>query len=89
MALLIRLLFLAVMVWFGYRLVRQIMGGNQPLPPGSAGNSTPGPAASPEPMQRCAHCGVHLPVGESTHSRGQVFCSESHRDAWLRDHPQV
>lgn len=86
MALLIRLLFLAVMVWLGYRLFRHLMGGGKALPPASGDD---GGTRPPEAMQRCAQCGVHLPVGESTHSRGQVFCSEAHRDAWLRDHPQA
>ena len=43
---------------------------------------------TPEVMQRCAQCGVHVPLGESTQSRGRVFCSEAHRDNWFRDNPQ-
>ena len=33
-----------------------------------------------EDMVRCAHCGVHLPKGESIQSDGQFFCSAEHRD---------
>lgn len=87
MALIIRLLFLAALVWLGYRLFRHLMGGGKALPPAPGGDDAT--TSTPETMQRCAQCGVHLPVGESTHSRGQVFCSEAHRDAWLRDHPQA
>ena len=34
-----------------------------------------------EDMVRCAHCGVHLPRGESVRADGQDFCSAEHRDA--------
>jgi len=42
----------------------------------------PGQAATAaEDMVRCAHCGVHLPKGESVEAGGQFFCSAEHRDA--------
>lgn len=78
MALIIRLLILAALAWFGYRLIRTWMAKKTELPP----HERP-----PEVMQRCAHCQVHVPAGESTQSRGLVFCSEDHRDAYFRDHP--
>jgi len=34
-----------------------------------------------EDMVRCAHCGVHLPRGESLRADGKDFCSAEHRDA--------
>lgn len=34
-----------------------------------------------EDMVRCAHCGVHLPRGESIQSGGKFYCSTEHRDA--------
>ncbi|MDZ4201283.1 MAG: PP0621 family protein [Gallionella sp.] len=34
-----------------------------------------------EDMVCCAHCGVHLPKGESVQSDGAFYCSASHRDA--------
>lgn len=37
-----------------------------------------------EDMVRCAHCGVHLPKGESVQSDGQFFCSTEHRDTHLK-----
>ena len=37
-----------------------------------------------ENMVRCAHCGVHLPEGESIQAEGRVFCSIEHRDAYRK-----
>lgn len=34
-----------------------------------------------EDMVQCAHCGVHLPSGESIRDGDRVFCSAAHRDA--------
>ena len=40
--------------------------------------------ATTDDMVRCAHCGVHLPKGESVESDGQFFCSAEHRDAYRK-----
>jgi len=37
-----------------------------------------------EDMVRCAHCGVHLPKGESILDDGRFFCSAEHRDAYRK-----
>lgn len=37
-----------------------------------------------EDMVRCAHCGVHLPKGESVQAGGHFFCGAEHRDAYLK-----
>ena len=37
-----------------------------------------------EDMVRCAHCGVHLPKGESVQADGRFFCSVEHRDAYRK-----
>ena len=37
-----------------------------------------------EDMVRCAHCGVHLPRGESVRAEGKDFCSAGHRDAYRK-----
>jgi uncharacterized protein len=34
--------------------------------------------ALPEPMVRCAHCDMHLPVSEATASLGRHFCGPKH-----------
>lgn len=45
-------------------------GGAQP----SAGR----PASLPEPMVRCAVCGVHTPKGEAIAAAGEYFCCPEH-----------
>lgn len=45
------------------------------------------PLPHKEDMVRCAHCGVHLPAGESITVDQQHFCSEAHRLAHL-DKPE-
>lgn len=37
-----------------------------------------------ENMVRCAHCGVHLPSGESVRAEGLDFCTAEHRDAYRK-----
>lgn len=39
------------------------------------------PQALAEDMVCCAHCGVHLPIGESVRANEQFFCCAAHRDA--------
>lgn len=38
-----------------------------------------------ENMVRCAHCGVHLPKGESIMLDHKHYCSEAHRRAHTDD----
>ncbi|HET7528448.1 MAG TPA: PP0621 family protein [Burkholderiaceae bacterium] len=40
----------------------------------------------PQAFARCAHCGVHLPVGDAVMDRGIAYCSEAHRLAGPKDH---
>jgi uncharacterized protein len=40
--------------------------------------------AAAEDMVRCAHCGVHLPKGESIMADGNFFCGAEHRDAYRK-----
>lgn len=37
-----------------------------------------------EDMVRCAHCGVHLPKGESIMAEGLTFCCAEHRNVYRR-----
>ena len=66
-----RLFLLAAIVAVVYLLVR------------SYRNHTPSTLdeSATEDMVRCAHCGVHLPRGESIRSAGHYYCSVEHRDA--------
>ncbi len=54
-----------------------------------AARRPPAPSTGPEPMLACAHCGTHLPRGESLPGRGGVFCDEAHRSAFERAHPDA
>ncbi|HCI52773.1 MAG TPA: hypothetical protein DE312_05565 [Gallionella sp.] len=48
----------------------------------SARKNLPPQAVKPaEDMVRCAHCGVHLPAGESVSAGDLHFCCAAHRDA--------
>ena len=45
-------------------------------PPGKKGAE---PAAGPQQMLACAHCGVHLPREEAVaDAAGRMFCTEAH-----------
>jgi uncharacterized protein len=46
------------------------------------------PAAEPQAIVACVHCGVHLPRDEALPGRGGVFCGDAHRDAFEEAHPQ-
>jgi uncharacterized protein len=67
-----RLLSLIAIVIVVYWLFRSYRKGNTP--------ERNNPAA--EDMVRCAHCGVHLPKGESIVADGLTFCCAEHRDIY-------
>lgn len=75
MGVLIRLLFLAALVWLVVSLVRRALS-----PP----RDKPSPAVA-SPMRACAHCGLHVPESECVRAEGRYFCCQPHRDAWLRN----
>lgn len=81
--------------WFVKALRRaqtQTRAGAQPGPgaqPGqgaarnaNGGASASGQAALPEPMVRCAECGVHAPRSESVNVGTRSFCSSEHARAF-------
>ncbi|MES2917317.1 MAG: PP0621 family protein [Pseudomonadota bacterium] len=78
---LLQLIILGVVAWVVFRLLQ----GKSALPRQAPGPASPGAAPSSGVMRRCALCQVHIPEGESTQSRGQYFCCEAHRDAWVRE----
>jgi uncharacterized protein len=39
----------------------------------------------PVAFAQCAHCGVHLPMGDAVLDGQKAYCSESHRLAGPRD----
>ncbi|AOI77638.1 MULTISPECIES: PP0621 family protein [Burkholderia] len=47
--------------------------------PGAGAARPNGDARSlPEPMVRCAECGVHAPKGDAVAASGEYFCSAEH-----------
>ena len=42
------------------------------------------PAATPQVMVRCAHCGVHLAQADALEAQGLHYCDAAHRDAGPR-----
>ncbi|MEM5313949.1 PP0621 family protein [Paraburkholderia sp. JHI869] len=48
----------------------------------NGGASASGKAALPEPMVRCAECGVHAPRSESVNVGSRSFCSSEHARAY-------
>ena len=69
-----RLLMIAAVVLVIYLLVRSFRR-----------NAISGKGGQPvEDMVRCAHCGVHIPKGESILSDGLFFCSIEHRNAYRK-----
>ncbi len=39
------------------------------------------PAAAPQAMVECAHCGLHLPRSEALAQGAQHYCCNAHRNA--------
>jgi uncharacterized protein len=72
---LLRLIVLAAVVWLVISFIRRSLSG-------PAVNHRPESPATR--MQACSHCGLNVAENECTHSNGLFFCSEAHRDAWLR-----
>ena len=71
------LLAIAAVVYLLIKSYRRNMAGKN-VP----GKNAPGQdRAAAEDMVRCAHCGVHLPKGESVQADEQFFCGAEHRDA--------
>ena len=78
---LLQLIILGAVAWVVFRLLQ----GKSALPRQDRGAADPAAPSTAGVMRRCAYCQVHIPEGESTQSRGQYFCCEAHRDAWVRE----
>lgn len=73
--------FLIVWLVRGGRPGRSVPGPTMPpSPPADAGK----PAAMPDTIVACAHCGLHLPKADALPGRGGVFCGEAHRAEFER-----
>jgi len=83
---------LAGLAWLGWtlwRLGRRRAESSELRPPPTSDSARPrdpgtDPASGepdPEPMLRCAHCGLYLPSRDSvTGEHGAHYCSHAHRD---------
>jgi uncharacterized protein len=80
--------------WLFKKLRRAQAAAQSGARPGPAGSTSAGPSASraraapqlPDPLVRCAECGVHTPRGESIVVAGHRFCSADHA-ARYAEHP--
>ncbi|SHM24722.1 PP0621 family protein [Rhizobacter sp. OV335] len=76
--------FLIVWLVRGGRPGRSVPGPTTPpTPPANTANSD-NPAAPPDTIVACAHCGLHLPKADALPGRGGVFCGEAHRAEFER-----
>lgn len=69
-------LVVAVAIWIWRRNRQEELDAAPPRkPPGR-------PAVKgPQPMVRCAHCGLHLPAADAVAGRHGIYCSDRHRSA--------
>ena len=49
------------------------------LPPAPPAPPAPRGSGAPEPMVRCAHCGVHLPRSQALQHDGRSYCCPAHQ----------
>lgn len=67
----VRILLLLVLAWIVWRLFRRAV---------LRGKSAERPAISETWVVACAHCGIHVPQGETVaDAAGRRYCSEAHR----------
>lgn len=69
-------LLLAAVIAVVYALWRN---GQRRMPRPPAGPRGAPRASLPEPMVRCARCGVHLPQSQALSHDGHSYCCEAHR----------
>ncbi len=66
---------MAVLVYYLYRRWSDAQKVAEKKPP------------KPQPMKKCAHCGVHMPEKEAVSLDQLYFCSEDHKSRYLQEHP--
>ncbi|MES2991515.1 MAG: PP0621 family protein [Pseudomonadota bacterium] len=70
-----------LLVWLLRGTIQRLRGRPPSAKPPTDADGTP------QPMLRCAQCGLHLPRDEALPGRGGVFCGDAHRTAYERAHP--
>ncbi|MEA3117735.1 MAG: uncharacterized protein QOI13_1005 [Paraburkholderia sp.] len=78
-----QLLFLILLIFAGRWLVKSIRVADAARAKGATGSANGGAQprqarSLPEPIVRCASCGVHAPKSESLFVAGQYFCCAEH-----------
>jgi uncharacterized protein len=93
-----RQLLLLIFVFFAsqwlFKKLKRAQSGASPQTGGAAGatRASQGPAASgsvlqlPDPLVRCAECGVHTPKSEAIVAAGHRFCCSDHAQRYAT-HP--
>ena len=75
----IKIILLAIAVWLLVTIVKRYLK-NTAVPPDipKAGSES---SIAGESMVQCAHCGIHLPIGDSMLTGQQYYCCKAHSDA--------
>jgi uncharacterized protein len=67
---LLLLILLAIVGWLVFKALNR---------PSRQDRSDQPAGQSPEPMVKCAHCGIHLPQSEGLAKGERYYCCEEHR----------
>lgn len=80
------LLLALLLIWFFYSPA--LRGKHQPSNDAAKKPASPPPAPpQAENMVQCAHCGLHLPEGESIKdAQGHTYCGKAHLQAGPAGH---
>jgi hypothetical protein len=70
-----RLIFIGLVIWLIYSLVKRSFGSPRPHEHNKSSSSKTKEA---EDMVQCAHCAVHLPRSEAFLVNGHLYCSKEH-----------
>lgn len=70
---LLRLLFVIILILLAIWAWRRFVSGPRRTPASRA-------EANAQPMVRCAHCNVHVPMNTALNHEQQWYCSSNHRD---------
>jgi len=76
---LIRFLLIVLVIWLAVNYIKRWL--NSPTQKKSRTGSKP---RQIETFVACHKCGLHIPQQEAIESRGNYYCSESHRDEDVR-----
>ncbi len=75
---LLRLLIIAVVVWIAWFLLKRWLAAEEYR------KILQKPPKSPELMQQCRYCGVHVPASEVVYDQAVPYCCVEHREAARR-----